>query len=98
MNRIIGWWDEQQVLLYMVAILTGAAVGLAAPEIAPALEHSIKPVLILLLFATFLAVPLIEVAKHSATSASWVRCSSRTSSSSLPSCSVFPALSRTIAG
>ncbi|MFB9653404.1 arsenic resistance protein [Pseudarthrobacter sp. NPDC092184] len=63
MNRIIGWWDEQQVLLYMVAILTGAAVGLAAPEIAPALEHSIKPVLILLLFATFLAVPLIEVGK-----------------------------------
>lgn len=63
MHRIIGWWDDHQVLLYMAAILAGAAVGLAAPQLAPALEHSIEPVLILLLFATFLAVPLIEVGK-----------------------------------
>lgn len=63
MNRIIGWWDGHQVLLYMAAILLGAAVGLVAPQFAPVLEHSIEPVLILLLFATFLAVPLIEVGK-----------------------------------
>jgi arsenite transporter len=63
MNRIIGWWDDHQVLLYMAAIVVGAAVGLVAPQLAPALEHSIEPVLILLLFATFLAVPLIEVGK-----------------------------------
>lgn len=46
-----------------MAILTGAATGLAAPKLAPALEHSIKPVLVLLLFATFLTVPLIEIGK-----------------------------------
>lgn len=63
MNRIIGWWDHHQVLLYMTAILAGAAAGLVAPQLVPALEHSIEPVLILLLFATFLAVPLIEVGK-----------------------------------
>lgn len=63
MNRIIGWWDEHQILLYMAAILIGAVVGLVAPQLAPVLEHTIEPVLILLLFATFLAVPLIEVGK-----------------------------------
>ena len=63
MHRIIGWWDDHQVLLYMAAILAGAAAGLAAPQLAPTLEHFIEPVLILLLFATFLAVPLIEVGK-----------------------------------
>jgi ACR3 family arsenite transporter len=62
-HRLIGWWDDHQVLLYMAAILIGAAVGLAAPQLAPTLERSIEPVLILLLFATFLAVPLIEVGK-----------------------------------
>jgi ACR3 family arsenite transporter len=63
MDRIISWRDDHQVLLYMVAILLGAAAGLAAPQLAPALEHAIEPVLILLLFATFLAVPLIEVGR-----------------------------------
>ena len=63
MHRIIGWWDDHQVPLYMAAILAGAAAGLAAPQFAPTLEHSIEPVLILLLFATFLAVQLIEVGK-----------------------------------
>ena len=63
MRGIMSWWDDHQVMLYMAAILVGAAAGLAAPQLAPALEHSIQPVLILLLFATFLAVPLIEVGK-----------------------------------
>ncbi|MEV7572963.1 bile acid:sodium symporter [Pseudarthrobacter sp. NPDC089323] len=63
MNRIFSWWDDHQVLLYIAAILAGAAVGLVVPQLAPALEHSIEPVLVLLLFATFLAVPLIEVGK-----------------------------------
>ncbi|WP_269429884.1 arsenic resistance protein [Microbacterium oxydans] len=39
----------------------GAAIGLIAPQTAPSLEHSIEPALMLLLFATFLGVPLIEV-------------------------------------
>lgn len=63
MTRIVLWWDAHQIPLYLAAIAAGAALGLAAPQTAPALERSIEPVLMLLLFATFLAVPLIEVGK-----------------------------------
>ncbi|ACZ21174.1 arsenite efflux pump ACR3-like permease [Sanguibacter keddieii DSM 10542] len=52
-----------QVPLYLAAIALGAVVGLAAPQVAPTLEHSITPVLGLLLFATFLGVPLVEVGR-----------------------------------
>jgi len=60
-NGLVSWWDAHQIALYLAAIAAGAAIGLAAPGLAPTLEHSIEPVLMLLLFATFLAVPLIEV-------------------------------------
>ena len=62
-TRAVQWWDRVQIPLYLVAIALGAVVGLAAPGLAPALEHSITPVLALLLFATFLGVPLIEVGR-----------------------------------
>jgi len=61
MRRIVEWWDARQVPLYLVAITVGAAIGLVLPQTAPSLEHSIEPALMLLLFATFLGVPLIEV-------------------------------------
>ncbi|GAA2173118.1 arsenic resistance protein [Agrococcus versicolor] len=61
--RIVEAWDRQQVPLYLVAIAAGAIAGLSAPQIAPTLEHAIEPVLMLLLFATFLGVPLIEVGR-----------------------------------
>ncbi|MEU2205645.1 bile acid:sodium symporter [Microbacterium oleivorans] len=60
---VVEWWDRRQILLYVVAIGGGALLGLAAPQLAPVLEHSIKPVLMVLLFATFLGVPLIEVGR-----------------------------------
>ncbi len=63
MHRTVQWWDKRQVPLYLAAIVAGAALGLAAPGLAPTLEHSIEPVLMLLLFATFLGVPLIEVGR-----------------------------------
>jgi len=63
MRRIVEWWDARQVPLYLVAIAIGAVVGLVLPQTAPALEHSIEPALMLLLFATFLGVPLIEVGR-----------------------------------
>lgn len=63
MKRGVEWWDRQQIVLYLAAIAAGAAIGLAAPQLAPTLEHSIEPVLMLLLFATFLGVPLIEVGR-----------------------------------
>ncbi|WP_165068031.1 bile acid:sodium symporter [Marisediminicola senii] len=55
---VIRWWEAHQVALYLAAIALGAVVGLAAPAVAPALEASVTPVLAVLLFATFLAVPL----------------------------------------
>lgn len=63
MRSIAEWWDNHQILLYLLAIAAGAALGLSLPQVAPALEHSIEPVLILLLFATFLGVPLTAVGR-----------------------------------
>lgn len=63
MGRVVEWWDQYQIPLYLVAIAAGAGVGLTVPALAPTLEHSIEPVLMLLLFATFLGVPLIEVGR-----------------------------------
>ena len=57
------WWDRQQIALYLGSIAAGAGAGLAAPQAAPALTHAINPVLGLLLFVTFLGVPLIEVGR-----------------------------------
>ncbi|WP_405374318.1 MULTISPECIES: arsenic resistance protein [unclassified Microbacterium] len=63
MRAVVEWWDRRQVALYLFALAAGAAVGLALPGAAPALEHAIEPLLMLLLFATFLGVPLIEVGR-----------------------------------
>lgn len=63
MGAVVVWMERQQVLLYIAAIVLGAVVGSVAPSIAPGLTASITPVLGLLLFATFLGVPLIEVGK-----------------------------------
>jgi ACR3 family arsenite efflux pump ArsB len=63
MRRVISWWDRHQVALYLAAIAIGAIVGLTAPDVAPALEAATNPVLALLLFATFLGVPIIELGR-----------------------------------
>ncbi|MEU1736210.1 bile acid:sodium symporter [Streptosporangium sp. NPDC020145] len=63
MSRAVKWWDRHQIPLYLVAIAAGAFAGLAPPRIAPALERAINPVLALLLFATFLAVPMAEIGR-----------------------------------
>ncbi|WP_291057180.1 bile acid:sodium symporter [Herbiconiux sp.] len=63
MTRIVEWWDRRQVPLYVAAIILGGLVGSLAPAVAPALTVAINPVLALLLFATFLGVPLIEVGR-----------------------------------
>ncbi len=48
--------ERHQVALYVAAILVGAGAGWVIPG-SHSLEHAIEPVLALLLFATFLAVP-----------------------------------------
>ncbi|GAA4666622.1 arsenic resistance protein [Frondihabitans cladoniiphilus] len=63
MGAVVGWLERRQVPLYIVAIVLGAVIGAAAPSVAPSLTVSINPVLGLLLFATFLGVPLTQVGK-----------------------------------
>lgn len=61
--RLVTWWDDHQIGLYLAAITAGAAVGLTASAATPGLERAIEPVLAALLFATFLAVPLAQVGR-----------------------------------
>lgn len=57
----VQWWDTHQIGLYLLALVAGAGVGLAFPSAAPTFEHTINPVLIVLLYATFLAVPFAAI-------------------------------------
>lgn len=61
MRRAVELWDRRQVLLYLFAIAIGVRVGTGLPEVAPTLERAINPALGLLLFATFLGIPLMDV-------------------------------------
>ena len=63
MSAMVEWWERHQVALYVAAIGAGIAVGLIFPAVAPVLSGATNPVLALLLFATFLGVPLIEVGR-----------------------------------
>lgn len=53
---------RHQIALYMAAIVTGVAAGWWIPG-ALSLETAINPVLVLLLFATFLAVPFTSIGR-----------------------------------
>jgi len=55
--------ERRQVPLYLAAIAVGAVMGWLVPAVAPALAVSITPVLGLLLFATFLGIPLGDVGR-----------------------------------
>ena len=63
MAGIVQWLERRQVALYLAAIGAGALVGWLAPAAAPALSVAITPVLALLLFATFLGVPLVSMGR-----------------------------------
>lgn len=63
MGRIVGWWDRHQIVLYVTAIVFGAVFGLLAPRASPVLTASTNPMLALLLFASFLGIPLIEIGR-----------------------------------
>jgi len=58
-----AWMERHQIALYLLAIAAGGAVGLAAPSTAPTLASAVTPVLALLLFATFLGIPLIRLGR-----------------------------------
>lgn len=58
----VQWWDTHQIGLYLLALVAGAGVGLSFSA-APTFEHAINPVLIVLLYATFLAVPFAAIGR-----------------------------------
>ncbi len=60
---MIAWANRWQIPLYLAGMLVGGAIGLVVPGSAPALETLVTPALILLLFATFLAVPFAELGR-----------------------------------
>jgi len=64
MARIVERMERRQVSLFLAALALGALVGWLAPAAAPALSLAITPVLGLLLFATFLGVPLVVVGRR----------------------------------
>ena len=55
------WLEDRQIPLYLLALLAGAGFGLLAPVSATGLEPVINPVLMLLLYATFLSIPLTRL-------------------------------------
>ena len=57
----VAWMERYQVPLYLAALALGATTGLALPAVAGALEPVINPVLVALLYATFLGVPLTRL-------------------------------------
>ncbi|QJU53427.1 bile acid:sodium symporter [Herbiconiux sp. KACC 21604] len=63
MATVVRWWDARQVPIYLAALAAGAVAGLLAPGASVPLGAAITPLLALLLFATFLAVPLGELGR-----------------------------------
>lgn len=53
--------ERRQIGLYLVAIGVGGVFGWLVPQASVPLEHSINPVLGLLLFATFLGIPFSAI-------------------------------------
>lgn len=60
---MIAWANRWQVPFFVAGILLGSALGLLAPQSAPIAEALVAPALIALLYATFLAVPFVDVAR-----------------------------------
>lgn len=61
MPRVVQWWDTYQIPLYLLALGAGVLIGLTVPATAPTFEMAINPVLMALLYATFLSVPLTKL-------------------------------------
>lgn len=58
MRANVERWERRQVPLYLAALVLGAVVGVLMPGVARPAELAITPVLGLLLYVTFLGVPL----------------------------------------
>lgn len=57
----MNFLERHQVPLYLVAMMLGVLLGLATPQAAPTLEVLINPAIAVMLFSTFLAIPLTRI-------------------------------------
>ena len=57
-NGMIAWLEKHQIWMYLAALFAGGVIGILLPGVSTPLEQAINPVLGLLLYATFLMVPL----------------------------------------
>ncbi|SFS53202.1 arsenic resistance protein [Halostagnicola kamekurae] len=55
------WLQRHQIGVYALAVGAAAGIGLTRPDTASALERLINPVLAVLLYVTFLEIPLVEL-------------------------------------
>jgi ACR3 family arsenite efflux pump ArsB len=55
------WLAANQVGVYAVAVAAAVAAALARPGLAPAFDALIEPVLVVLLYVTFLEVPFVRI-------------------------------------
>lgn len=60
MGTLLERW---QALVYLGALAAGAVVGLAAPTAAAGFEYAITPLLIVVLYATFLGIPFASLGR-----------------------------------
>lgn len=63
MRTLIARAERRQVSLYLVAIASGAGIGLVFPDAGDLLEPAITPVLGLLMYVTFLGVPFAAIGR-----------------------------------
>ena len=72
---VVAWMEHHQVVLYLGALVAGAVLGLAAPAASSLLEAAVSPVLVALLYTTFLGVPFHRLraafAEHVAPALGW---------------------------
>ncbi|MFH0411722.1 arsenic resistance protein [Corynebacterium sp. L4756] len=60
-NRMIAWLEKNQILMYLAALVGGSIIGLSVPQSSVVFEPAINPILGLLLYSTFLAVPFNRI-------------------------------------
>ncbi|MCR3750549.1 Arsenite efflux pump ArsB, ACR3 family [Lentzea californiensis] len=63
MPGFVAGMERHQVAVCLGALAAGAVAGWAAPGAGPVLEHAINPVLAVLLYVTFLQVPVAELGR-----------------------------------
>ena len=58
---MVAWLERHQVPLYLATMVLGAALGLAFPAVTSTWEPAVPPLIAVLLWSTFLGIPLTQL-------------------------------------